>query len=51
MLEQAEQPVERVGKLVPSASRIEESKDVEGNDRIGVWSLCIEVGLPQACSS
>lgn len=48
VLEQAEQPVERVGQLVPSAARVEESEDIERNDRIDVWSLCIEVGLPQA---
>ena len=47
MLEQTEQPVKRVGQLVPSPVGVEQSEDVQRNDRVGVWLFCIEVHLWQ----
>ena len=45
MLEQAEQPVESVGQLVPSPAGVEQSEDVQRSDRVDVWLFCIEVHL------
>ena len=47
MLKHAKNPLERLGQLVPTSPRVEQSEDVEGDNGVGAWPFSVKVGLPR----
>jgi hypothetical protein len=47
VLEYAENPLERLGQLVPTPSRVKKGEDVEADDGVGAWPFSVKERLPK----